>query len=275
VFICYLDEAGCTGELPTATSAIQPVLVMVGLIVHFDEVQPLTRELLRLKQRFYAPCDAGRPLDAILTEIGGSDLREDVRKGPKRSRRAAIGFLDHLLRLIEAHRCRIVGRLCVKEIGRPIDGTALYTSYVQSICRDFQRFLTEQGDRGLVIADARFQNQNMVVAHSIFTQMFQAAGNVYNRLVEMPVFGNSRNHAGLQIADMLSSAWLYPIGIFSYCLGHIKSVHVNENYGALKHRYGKRLSDVQYRYCDDAGRNRGGITVSDGIAHRSGGLLFR
>jgi hypothetical protein len=91
----------------------------------------------------------------------------------------------------------------------------------------------------------------------------------------MPTFGNSDNHAGIQVADILCSALLFPIAALSYCLGHVHNLHVHPEYARLKQRYGPRLLQRQFRYQDGTGRWQGGITVSDGIAHRNSVLMFR
>jgi hypothetical protein len=40
----------------------------------------------------------------------------------------------------------------------------------------------------------------------------------------MPLFGHSDNHAGIQAADLLCSAFLFPMATYMYCLGHIKTI---------------------------------------------------
>jgi hypothetical protein len=219
---------------------------------------------------------AGRPfLDRVLVEVKGADLRRDVRRGSRPEFRRAIGFLDDLLDLLEQHHTRIVGRVWIKGIGMPINGTSLYTSSIQAICSDFQSCATGLNDFGLVIADGRSKAKNINVAHSVFTKKFQQAGDEYNRIVEMPTFGNSDNHVALQIADLLCSALFFPLAAYSYCLNLVNNIHVDVAYDVLKRRYGPRLLAFQYRYQDQTGRMRGGITVSDPIQKRSSILLFR
>ncbi|TCG00797.1 hypothetical protein BZM27_54615 [Paraburkholderia steynii] len=40
------------------------------------------------------------------------------------------------------------------------------------------------------------------VAHSIFTQKYRARGDPFDRLLELPTFGISNNHVGLQLTDV-------------------------------------------------------------------------
>jgi hypothetical protein len=181
VKIAYVGEAGCTGALPSRTSAVQPVFVHVAAVIDQAELRPLFR------------------------------------------------YFEHLLAV--------------------------------------------SGEVGLVVADSRTKPQNAVVAHSILTRKFAVAGDAYPHVAEMPVYGHSENHVGLQVADLLCSALVFPMTTASYCTGHVSSVHVQPGYAALRARYGGRLRALQYRY-RDAGGFRGGLTVSDAIAGRPGRLLF-
>ena len=73
------------------------------------------------------------------------------------------------------------------------------------------------------MAHSRNNGKNLRVSHSIFTQKFGAVPK-YERLVELPTFGHSDNHAGLQLCDIVCSALLNPIACFAYCAGHVNNV---------------------------------------------------
>ena len=162
----------------------------------------------------------------------------------------------------------------VKGIGEPFNGRAVYTSSMQHIFRYFEHLLATCGEVGLVVADSRSKPQNAVVAHSILTQKFAAGGDVYPHVAEMPVYGHSENHVGLQVADLLCSALLFPMSATaSYCRGYVSSVHVRPGHALLSARYGLRLRALQYRYREGVAF-RGGLTVSDAIGRRPGRLLF-
>jgi hypothetical protein len=275
VRIAYVDEAGCTGALPSPTSAIQPVFVQAAVVVDHAELRGLTLDFLRLKARFFPSLGAGTGhfLDRVLGEVKGADLRRQVCAPGRRQRRQALGFLDSLVALLEKRQVRLVGRVWIKGIGRPFNGRAVYTSSMQHMFRYFEHLLSISGEIGIVVADSRTKPQNAVVAHSILTQKFAAGGDAYPHVVEMPVYGHSENHVGLQVADLLCSALLFPMATASYCRGHVSSTHVRPGYGVLGARYGRRLRALQYRYREGFAF-RGGLTVSDSIARRSGHLLF-
>ena len=126
----------------------------------------------------------------------------------------------------------------------------------------------------MCIADSRNKSKNLRVSHSIFTQKFSAAPS-YERQVELPTFGHSDNHAGLQLCDVVCSGLLYPIACYAYCTGHVNNVHVQSGASRLRRRYGQQLKELQHRYYDvGARRYDGGLVVSDHANQRSGALMF-
>ena len=275
MYFCYMDESGCTGALPSATSAIQPALVIAGIIVEESRLNALTFDFLNLKQRFFPnklPPSA-EFLDWVPAEVKGNEIRKRARSASHRERSHAYQFLDSLLNLAESHHIRINGRIWVKGIGQPFIGTSVYTVSVQHICRYFDHFLSTANTGGLVIADSRDPALNANVAHSVFTMKFKAAGDAFPRLLEMPTFGHSQNHVGIQIADLLCSAFLFPMATCTFCLGHVTSPHVHASHIGLRKKFGPRLRSLQYLYYE-AGKNRGGITASDAIGKKSVADMF-
>jgi len=273
MLICYLDEAGCTGCLPAHDSPVQPVFIPAAVILDAERLPRLTMDFLRIKHRFYPNRMGTHFLDSIRVEVKGSEIRAHLggRRGKKRH---AIGVLDAFLDLLEEYDAKVIGRIWIKEIGREHSNRALYTSSVQAICSYFQHLLEAKGDTGIFIADSRRKHQNSDVSHSVFTQKFSSVRARLRRFVEVPTYGHNENHVGLQLADWLCSALLFPLATFTYCRRHIKSVHVNDEFGTVQERYGKRLMRLQHRYRQQ-GRYQGGIVVSDGLGQRHGGLLFR
>lgn len=254
-----------------------PVCVIAGVILDQEKLRSFTNDFLVLKGRWYPHViTRGHFLERVKHEIKGSDLRRAMRQGGSRNRRRhTIGFLDDFVTMLETYDTRLIGRVWVKGVGEPCNGSALYTSSMQAIASYFQHFLEGAGDAGTIIADSRTPALNAEVAHSVFTQKFKAPGDEYGRVLEMPTFGHSENHVGIQVADLAASALLFPMASFAYCVGHVPAtnVHVDTGFEQVTQRYGDRLRDLQYRY-RDAGRFRGGITVNDRISKLSGGRLF-
>lgn len=272
--VFYVDEAGCLGTLPTATAPIQPVFALAGIILRRECLQDFTLDWLHLKERFFPRLRPADFLDWIMVEIKGSELRKHVRQGPRDLRRHALGFMDKFLALLEQHDARLLGRIYVKPVGPVFNGRSVYTSAVQALAVDFQRYLETNTRQGLMVLDSRNKPKNTNVSHSVFTQKFQAGGDAYNRLMEMPMFGHSDNHAGIQAADMICSAFLFPMAAYVYCQGHVTNLHVHLQYYRIRDLFGERLKRLQFRYQDANNYWRGGITVSDAIGHQRGGVLF-
>jgi hypothetical protein len=183
-------------------------------------------------------------------------------------------YLNYCLKLLEKYNAKIFGRVWIKGIGKSVRGRAIYDFSVQYICQAFQHLLDKENDMGFIVADSRTPLQNAGTSHSIFTQKFKNAGDSYSRVLEMPTFGHSENHVGLQVCDLLSSALITPIAIHSYCTGHINSVHVHPRYAEIKKWFATRIRALTYTY-HVAGKMKGGITVNDQIARRNTALLYQ
>ena len=140
--------------------------------------------------------------------------------------------------------------------------------------RAFDHYLTTADDFGFCIADARAKGLNVQVAHSILTQMFSTRQPQYPRIVELPTFGHSDNHVGVQVCDLLTSALIVPMVTHTYCTGHVANIHVQPDYSRIRGRFTNRIQQLLYRYQDAQGNWRGGITVSDAILHRPSSLMF-
>lgn len=233
-------------------------------------------EFLSLKQRFFPGIVAKnhKHLEGILIEIKGSDIRKNISLGSRIERRHAIGFLDKIVDLLIKYDMVLFGRVGVKGIGINIDGRAMYTSSIQYIHNCFHHYLIKEDSIGIGIADSRNPSGNAHVSHSIFTQKFKVGGDSYSRVVEMPTFGHSENFAGIQIVDLICSAIIFPMAIYTYCTGYINNVHMRPGYNLIKDRFAPRIEPLLFRYADANGRWRGGLTVDDKLGQRPSGRLF-
>lgn len=275
--ICYVDEAGCTGALPSAASDIQPVFALVGLFVPVAAVKQLTVDWMQLKQRHFPGLLAANPAprfhDWMKAEVKGSEIRRRAKMPSRNSRRFATHFIGQALDLMETHHVRIAGRVFIKPIGGPFGGIAVYTSATQGICATFQSYLSHHKTSGLVIADGRTKALNATLSHSIFTQRHSARGDPYPGLLEAPTFGHSDNHAGLQLADIVCSALLFPIAAQVCSAVHLTDhTHCSPQFLALRDLFGQRLRALQWLY-GPAGQS-GGITLKDQLNRRRVTCLF-
>jgi hypothetical protein len=275
VHICYLDESGGFEADNDGTGAT-PVMVILGLIIDAARVPALTRDFLELKRRhFPARFATGHALDHVLTEVKGSEILQMTRSNSRNKRRQADRIRGEFLSLIEAHECRIIGRVWVKAGGVAMRPTPSYCYAVQDIARHYGEFLQVQSSEGVIIADGRVQSSNVKVAHSIFTQKWRTGGDPFGSLREVPLFSHSENHVGIQCADLLASTFVFPMAASAYGPGVAQNPHSSGRYAEVRKNFGARVSQLQYRYLDETGKWRGGLVVSDKKGHRSGALLFR
>ncbi len=246
-YLCYIDEAGDSQCLPCASTDIQPLLTIAGLIVSEHAVAGLTHDFLALKRKFFPKLfTSSHLLDDVREEVKGNEVRKLIRKSGSGAS-AQLKFLDSTLSLLEHYDCKLLSTIWVKGIAKPFDSTAVYTRSVQQACEMFQRFLDQKDQFGFMIADFRTTQLNDKVAHSIFTQKYRAKGDPFNRILELPTFGVSNNHVGLQITDLLCSALLFPMASSVYCYGHVSGVHVNPRDLFIRQRFTKRLRKLQFK----------------------------
>jgi hypothetical protein len=274
VHICYIDESGGF-EVPGSNASATPLMAITGLIVDAAEVRQLTYELLQAKRRFYPQkCMSSLLLDHILAEVKGGDLRGSLRSASRNVRRHAKGYLDRVVALLEARGVSIIGRVWIKGVGVALDPASSYTYAIQDLARHFQQFLEHNDSEGMVICDSRMHNQNSQVSHSIFTQKHRAQGDSLPRLADTPVFGSSTNHAGLQLADIVASALIFPMAARVYCAHQWAGGHTAPVFDEVRTRYAARVAALQYQYLDPAGTEHGGVVVSDKLRHLPSSELF-
>lgn len=272
MYLCYIDESGGF-EAPGSGPGATPLMLFAGLIISAEAVSPLTADLLALKRKFY-PGKAAKHLDYLRAEIKGADLRSAIRSTSRRKQRHAFGVLDGVVTLLERHDVRLVGRVWIKEATTALDPGASYAFAIQDIARHFNSFLVVNDSQGMLLCDSRLHRQDAQVAHSLFTQKYKRSGDELPRLVEPTVFGQSENHAGLQIADLVASAMLFPMASRVYCAGYVTGNDMKRRLDVVRTRYATRLKPRQYLYRDTEGKMRGGIVVSDKLGQKPSRALF-
>lgn len=249
-------------------------MVIAGIFVDSRQLVPLTRAWIELKRQHFPGRFAGvRSLDAILVEVKGSEIQALTRKSGRNDQRKASRFRKELVDLLAHHEVRIMARVWVKSQGTALTMKSSYGYAVQDIAQAFNHFVSNKGVSGVVIADSRDHRLNGEVAHSVFTQKWRAGGDPLARIVEVPVFAASDNHAGLQLADMVASTLVFPIAVAAFCERREGYVHRPDRYEAIRLEFGPALKKLRYRAKDATGRWRGGYIVT-GIAPGSLSRFF-
>ena len=275
--LCYIDQSGDTGAFTVDNVNSQPVFLLTALFMPQERLANVTRSVIALKQRYFPKM---KPVgdhwhDWLRVEVKGAELRRFIREGGRDNRRLALGFMSRALSILEHNDCRIVSRIFVKGVGEDFDGTSVYASAVQKMITAFDNYIGECADKGIAILDSRNKNKNAPLAHSLFTWGFSSHGHEYNRLAELPVFGHSENHAMIQLADWVSSAFLFPMSAYTYCSQYETGcLHIDKTYAVIRKMFGQRLKALQYRYALADGSKRGGIHVQGKMAKLNSLQLF-
>lgn len=280
MYICYIDESG-DGVTLTHQNIHRTTVSfgMAGILIDYQKLTAITNSFIDLK-RLYFPnaipkTSSTKKGDWAKFEVKGSKLAYLLRAGNRSEKRQTIGFLDKYIELLESNDIRILGRIWPKQVGVDINELSLYTVSVQKIHTHFQKYISIKNENGLVIADNRSPKQNLTVSHSIHTQRFSYLGNPYPNIIEVPTFGQSENHTGIQLADILISGLLNPIASAVY-IGSIapSNPHVGGAGIELRERYGQKLRNLQFIYKDSQNKPTGGVVVSDRNTHKSSRYLF-
>lgn len=242
---CYVDESGCPGQLPLILpSAVQPALAIVGLSVGHDSVRLLTQRFVLLKQRYQFGSKRPDALQEDMpVEIKGSELRMAIRSQGSAAM-DAHKFLDSLLQLLIDHEVRLFGQVLIKLPGVSFDGADVYSSALMAISRSFHLQLELENTDGQVIADFREPKLNTKVTQPICAAMLRKHGDCFPRFLECPTFAMSNSHAGLQIADILTSALIYPIALNTFGSDLPPGPHRHSSDASLRRRYIRRLKQL-------------------------------
>jgi hypothetical protein len=249
-------------------------MAFLGLIVSADALRDLTHGFLALKRTHFRGRFPDHPtLHDIAKEIKGTEIQKMTRDDSRDKRRHAQRFRMGLLDLIEDHGCRIVGRVWVKKPGQGLDDRT-YSLSVCKIAANFGHYLRDNDAKGLVIADHRTAGENMPVAHALFTEKWRTGGSDGHPLLrEVPLFGDGRNHAALQIADLVGSSLLFPMAVAAYCKLPSGLPHSSSRYEEVRQEFGQRLKGLEYRYREH-GRPCGGFVICDPVGQKSRSALF-
>ena len=275
---CFIDESGDSQAILNPTHNVQPLLVISGLFVDGSKIKQLTHEFLLLKRTFFPNkfINLAHNLDALTHEIKGDALRKIIRDNSFTSPqvKAVLHYLDEILMLLWKYDVKLTARIWIKQFKNPLTDKSIYTITTQRLCQKFQSYLDTQNSEGLIVADYRDPARNSYVAHSIFTQKNKLSGDRFPRVIEIPTFAISNNHAMIQIADLLSTTLLFPMAAQVYCSGYVANSFINPNFEKLRRHYKKRLRKLQYHFTDSVGKIHWGISVRDAHGNKESKLLF-
>lgn len=212
--ICYIDEAGCPGILPSSNPQVQPALAVIGLSLPQESLPSIEKQFVRHKQIYlYGEVRTDtRHQDAII-ELKGADLRRCIREGELAEAQRAHKLLDALINTVIAHGAQLYGRVLIKALDHAFDGVAVYADAMMRVAEGFHTLLDQEKTDGLILADSRESTLNSRVSRAIASAKWAAAGSRFPRFPLPPTFGDSHSHIGLQITDVLTSCLILPLAM--------------------------------------------------------------
>lgn len=277
MYIAYLDESGDSQPINNPTDNIQPLLIISCIFIKSSDLPSVTRDFINLKRAYFPKLfdKLKHDLDALPIEIKGCDLRLEIRKNPPNHHKVKhhLKFLDELIKILEKYDIKLVSRIWVKSFATPLVDKSIYTITTQNLCLRFNQFLKHKKSEGVLVADFRDTKRNSYVSHSIFTKKFKQTGDDYPKLQELPTFGISDNHTGLQICDLITSAILYPMAARSYCNGVINNSFTHSNLDLIKQRFSKRIRALQF-HTKHKGKMYWAVSAHDPHNHKDGNAIF-
>lgn len=203
MYFFYVDEAGSPeGHHEPLLAGETPIFTLNSLCITSQNWKDLDRDYLRLKKRFFRKEIGNGPAEYF--EIKGSEL---TRPGSRTNKRAHK-FIENVFGLCTKHSATLFSIIFVKDPVTPTSKKSLYTMALQYLCERFQAFLEEGVDSedGIIIMDSRMHNVDLEVAQSHLSFIFgHATGRTCDKILEAPMFANSKLTAGLQVTDIMGS----------------------------------------------------------------------
>lgn len=238
---CYVDEAGCPGKLPAGPTIVQPFLIVAAMALPSAEVGAFTHRLNMLKGAYLrANGSLAGTAAPLALEIKGSALRAQLRRSPG-GVLAAHRLLDGLLSLLKASDARIFAAIAPKPAGGEFDGVATYAFAMHRLACEFHQWLDHQDADGVMVADFREPQLNAAMARPVGASKFGEVRDALPRLLDVPLFGHSESHAGLQAVDWLVSALIFAAVSERHSSELPGHPLLHENDAQFARRYRKRL----------------------------------
>jgi hypothetical protein len=243
-FTCFIDEAGCPGRLSSRTAEIQPFLVIAGVCLRSADDTTFTRQFTALKHKYVLSRDPlGAAAVTLTHEIKGCELRAQMRKEPQGTGPAHV-LLNDLLRLLKQFDAHLFAHIAPKPPGEKFDGRSIYAAAMEYLARDFHRLLELQCADGLIVADFREPQLNALMTRPIAQAKYLSRDELPH-LIGVPSFGHSESHAGLQVADLLASALLFPAVSTRHARSLPEHPHLHPHDAQIAHRFRQRLLALQ------------------------------
>jgi hypothetical protein len=239
MYFFYIDESGNPeSHHEPLLNGETPIFTLNAICISEDHWRNLDREYLRLKKRFFSTEIGSKSPEYY--EIKGNELTSPHNRTNKRGH----AFIKQVVNLYHQYNNSVFSIIFIKNPTKPTPKKSLYTMALQYLVERFHAFLEERADggNGLLIIDSRMHNLDIEVAKSHLSFVFgHETGKTFNKIIEAPMFADSRLTAGLQITDIIGSC-IYTNYYYRNCMfvqGAVNYSHM-VNYWTI-------LSDLQFK----------------------------
>lgn len=203
MYFFYIDESGSpdTHHEPLLNGET-PVFTLNSICVREDDWKKIDRDYLKLKTRFFSKEIGTKRAEYF--EVKGHILTQRHNSNNRRYH----AFIKQVLLLCQNYGIWFFSIIFIKNPSSPTDKKSLYTMALQYLVERFHALLEESvdGGNGLMIIDSRMHNLNVEVAKSHLSFIFgHDTGKSFDKIIEAPMFADSRLTVGLQITDIIGS----------------------------------------------------------------------
>lgn len=240
--VFYIDEAGSKDKFSIPLkSGETAIFCLFALALPLRDWRDFDRDYLRLKLHFFEPELSRSSKRAEQWEVKGNELCSPHNRDSARRH----AFLREVFDLCERYQGTAFGVTFLKDPVKPMSAEAQYCMGMQFLAERFNIFLQESDryEHGILIADTRLAHLDYKVGQSYLSYVFgHETGRLLTRLMEAPLFAESRLTAGLQITDNIASA-LYTNHYHHYC----RNIPGCPDYSHIPPLYWPRLRALQFK----------------------------
>lgn len=205
----YLDESGTTEphQYPLKHGTT-PIFTIGGVILPIEKWREYDRDYLYLKRDFFKKEIDKSSKEDTAWEIKGNDITSPRNRNSERNKTFTYKVFD----IIKQYEGKALGVTFLKSTKNPMSRVSMYTKGLQIIAERLDIFLREMNSTGLMIVDSRMAHMKQgsgvdyAVAKSYLSFAFgNEHGRQLKRILEAPMFADSKLTAGIQIADIVAA----------------------------------------------------------------------
>lgn len=203
MYFFYIDESGNPDiHHEPLLNGETPIFTLNSISVRENDWKRLDREYNKLKRRFFSKEIGTKRAEYF--EVKGRILTQRHNRNNRRYH----AFIKQVLLLCQNYGIWFFSIIFIKNPNSPTDKKSLYTMALQYLVERFHALLeeSEEDENGIMIMDSRMHNLNLEVAKSHLSFIFgHDTGKTFDKIIEAPMFADSRLTVGLQVTDIIGS----------------------------------------------------------------------